>query len=277
MTENRTTPLYEGVALHAGYRETPVLHAFEFRIERGEHLALIGPNGAGKTTLLRLLAGDMTPSAGALNLSGRPVHHWPVRERARKIAYVPPVLDLLADLTVYEYVGLGRTPHVKEWQPLRAQDHQAVHAALDQMSLAALAQRSIHALSEGEKHRAMIALALAQEPEILLLDEPTAHLDIKQAWHTMELIDELHTRTGMTLVLTMHDLNLAASFCSRLILIDNGRLVASGAPAKVLVSDQISRVYGYPVDVVVQPQDGRPRVFPIRRAGNKSTRRRGLN
>ncbi len=266
MTAPEKNQLYEGADVYAGYRDTPVLHAFDLCIERGEHLALIGPNGAGKTTLLRLLAGDMTPSAGTMTLLGRAVNEWPIRERARKIAYVPPALDLLADLTVYEYVGLGRTPHVKEWQPLRAQDHQAIDESLQRMSLTNLAHRSIHALSEGEKHRAMIALALAQEPEILLLDEPTAHLDIKQAWQAMELIDDLHSRTGMTLVLTMHDLNLAASFCSRLILIDQGRLVASGLPEEVLVADQISRVYGYPVEVVMQSEDGRPRVFPKRRS-----------
>lgn len=251
--------------IDAGYDAGPVLKAVELNIAAKEMIGLIGPNGAGKTTLLRVMAGDLRPMQGHLLLDGRPIHAWPRRERARWIAYVPPALDLTTPLTVEEYVSLGRTPYVQGWQSMTASDHEAVRSALAATDMESFRSRDMRALSEGEKHRALLALGLAQDPRLLLLDEPTAHLDIKHAWRFMEMIHALHQTRDITIVLTSHDLNIAASFCHRLVLLERGRIAAEGSPADVLQESVISRVYDYPVEVLHTPGQP-PRVFPVRLA-----------
>ncbi len=259
-----STPLYTADQLSAGYGGKPVLHELSFTLARNEILALIGPNGAGKTTLLRLMAGDLLPLSGSLQLNGQPVTELNRRTRARQIAYVPPTLDLMASMTVSEFVALGRTPHVTGWRRLSAKDHEAIESALIAMDLQDYAGRSVHELSEGERHRAMISLGLAQEPTLLLLDEPTAHLDIKHAWQTMERVHDLYATQGVSIIVTSHDLNLAAEFCSRLFLLDQGRLVANGTPTEVIEAALLSRVYDHPVEVVDHAPSGARRVFPVR-------------
>lgn len=263
-----TRPLYHASDLTAGYGDSRVLHGLNFSIHHGTRLALIGPNGAGKTTLLRLLAGDLAPQTGTLDMEQKPLAQWPRRERARRIAFVPPSMECGASMMVGEFVALGRTPYASAWSRLTEQDFNAIDHALRVMDLHDHAQHDIHELSEGEKHRTMIALGLAQEPDILLLDEPTAHLDIRHAWHAMELIEELHQRLSMSIVLTSHDLNITAAFCSELFLMDEGKVVATGAPERVLDEDLLTDVYGYPVRVDIDPDTGTRRVFPIRRKPN---------
>jgi iron complex transport system ATP-binding protein len=249
----------------AGYGPCPVLQEVELEIAANEMIGLIGPNGAGKTTLLRVMAGDLRPMQGRLLLDGRPIDAWPRRERARWIAYVPPALDLTTPLSVEEYVSLGRTPYVQGWQPMSSADRLAVRSALAATDMESFRDRDMRALSEGEKHRALLALGLAQEPRLLLLDEPTAHLDIKYAWRFMEMIHELHRIRDITIVLTSHDLNISAAFCHRLVLLERGRIAEQGPPAKVLQQSVISRVYDYPVEVLHTPGNP-PRVFPVRTA-----------
>ena len=233
----------------AGYGSQTILHDIDLIIPPAAHVALIGPNGAGKTTLLRLLAGDIQASEGQIALQGECLTRLSPRQRARRIAYVPPALDLVAALTVRDFVALGRTPHVGPWQRLRESDHKAVQWAIDQMHLTDYADRYVHTLSEGERHRAMIALGLAQEPAILLLDEPTAHLDIRHAWGTMELIDQLHRECGCTIVQASHDLNIAAAFASQVVLMAAGRIVQQGSERDVLNEPILSEVYGMPLRV----------------------------
>ena len=259
-----TAPLFEADGLEAAYGGPPVLRELSFSIARGTVVALIGPNGAGKTTLLRVMAGDLAATRGVLRLDGQPVRSIHRRTRARRIAYVPPALDLVTDLSVSEFTALGRTPYAAGWRRWTVADRRAVDEALRVMDLTGYADRSVLALSEGEKHRAMIALGLAQEPEVLLLDEPTAHLDIKHAWQSMELIDRLHRERGVTIVMTSHDLNCAAEFCARLLLLDRGRLAAEGSPQEVLQAERLSAVYDYPIQVLSDPASHAPRVFPVR-------------
>ena len=257
--------LFEARDLAAGYPGREVLHDLTFSIEPGEMIGLIGPNGAGKTTLLKVMGGDVAPRSGVFHFQARPLSALTHRARARSIAYVPPVLDLMSAMAVYEFVALGRTPYLWGWQRMRAHDREVVKRALDAVDLAGFEDRNMHELSEGEKHRAMIALGLAQEPDVLLLDEPTAHLDLKHAWQAMELIHDLHTSGATTIVITTHDLNIAAEFCTRLFLMDEGRLAAVGAPADVLDAERLSAVYDYPVRILPDPDTGAPRVVPQRR------------
>lgn len=259
------SPILQADRMSAGYEDRAVLHDLSLVVQPGDMIGLIGPNGAGKTTLLRVMAGDLAPTAGAIVFQAQPLSALSHRLRARAIACVPPALELMATMTVMEFVSLGRTPYVTGWQRFTTRDRDAVDRALALADMTAFTERNIHELSEGEKHRAMIALGLAQEPELLLLDEPTAHLDIKHAWEVMELIHELHQSRAMTIVLATHDLNIAAEFCSRLFLMDAGRLVAEGAPGAVLDEARLSAVYDYPVRVLKAPDSAAPRVFPRRR------------
>ncbi len=269
MTASPTPPdtdtVFRATDLALGYGATPVIHGLSAQIQHAEIVALIGPNGAGKTTLLRALAGDLAPHSGGLTFRGQAITTMNRRLRAQAIAYVPPTLDLLSAMAVTEFVGLGRTPYLLGGRRWQATDQSAVAYGLRVMDLEAFADRNIHELSEGEKHRAMIALALAQEPDVLLLDEPTAHLDIKHAWQTMELVSELHRTRGMTIVLTTHDLNLAAEFADRLFLLADNRLHAAGPASEVLVARTLSAVYGYPIQVWTDPDQKVRRVFPLRR------------
>lgn len=237
-------------AVDAGYGSELVVQQIDLSVAAGSHVALIGPNGAGKTTLLRLMAGDLQPKHGQVLWRGQPLGNVSSRERARRIAYVPPTLDLSASLSVWDFVALGRTPHAAAWQRLRDTDHRAITWAIEQMQLNDFVERWVHTLSEGERHRAMIALALAQEPEILLLDEPTAHLDLRHAWRTMELVDDLHRECGLTLVQATHDLNIAAAFASRVALMAEGKIVLQGDPADVFSESLLSDVYRIPIQVL---------------------------
>ncbi len=259
--------VYEGQDISAGYGDKIVISRCTFTVEQGVCLALIGPNGAGKTTLLRLLAGDIDVRSGCLSLDQRPLSAHDLRHRAQRIAFVPSMLDLHTRLSIYEFVALGRTPYLRGWPRLRRTDREAVAKALDHMELGGFEARDMQSLSEGEKHRAMIALALAQEPEILLLDEPTAHLDIKHAWTTLELILRLQQSQPrpLTIVLAAHDLHLTANFCTHFILMQEGRIRQQGPAASVLSSDRLSAVYGYPIHVEQAPDQNQYRIFPLKR------------
>lgn len=233
----------------AGYAHTPVLHDLSLAAAPGAVLGLIGPNGAGKTTLLRTLSGVHRPLSGHVRLGEASVPDLPARQRARQIAFVPQGVVIPVPFTVAEIAAMGRLPYVGGWAPLTPNDEQAVANALEQVGLRDKAERSMHTLSAGEQQRALLALALAQQPRVLLLDEPTAHLDLHHAWRLMEMIRELAARERLIVVLSTHDLSLAASCCTQLALLERGRLAACGAHTAVLQADLLSRAYGHPLAV----------------------------
>jgi iron complex transport system ATP-binding protein len=231
-----------------GYRGTPVVEGVRLRLQPGELVALLGPNGAGKSTLLRLATGILRPNQGRIRLQGRDVRELARPEIARRVAVVPQEFSLQFAYTVRQLVVLGRLPHTGVWRVARAADREAVRAALAATQTEALADRVFQELSGGERQRVLLALALAQEASILLLDEPTAHLDIKHQVEVLELLRRLHLERGMTVLAVLHDLNLAARYFPRLVLLDRG-VLADGPPAEVLDSALISRVYQTPVQV----------------------------
>lgn len=236
--------------------DTLVLDQVSVRAEPGTTLGLLGPNGSGKSSLLRLLADLRRPTTGRVLIDDEPVSTLSRRDVARRVAVVQQEASTEADLSVSDVVSLGRTPHRSAWAADSANDARAVHQALARTGLAGWENRRWRSLSGGERQRAHIARALAQEPGELLLDEPTNHLDIAHQLELLTLIRDL----PLTTVIALHDLNMAAAFCDRLVVLSAGRVVATGSPAEVLTSDLIADVYGVRCEVTPIGQQGYPHI-----------------
>lgn len=241
----------------------PVLNGLSCTVEPGEWVALIGPNGAGKTTALRAVA-SLVHYDGSIHMLGDDARGLARTEVARRIALVPQVPLIPGAMTVREYVLLGRTPHLGYFGSEGRADHRAVDAALEQLDLVPFARRRLDTLSGGERQRATLARALAQDAPLLLLDEPTAALDMGRQQQVLEIVDRLRANRGLTVVSTMHDLTLAGQYADRLLLLDGGRLVAAGGADQVLTRALITEHYGAEVEVVDAPGSGFV-VVPVRR------------
>jgi len=243
-----------GVSWSAGGRT--IVDDVSLDVQPGTTLGLLGPNGSGKSSLLRLLAGVRRPASGTVLLDGRDLRTLRRRDVARRIAVVEQHATTEVDLRVLDVVRLGRIPHRAAWGPEGAGDRDAVALALERTGLTGAEERSWHTLSGGERQRVHIARALAQEPGELLLDEPTNHLDVH---HQLELL-ALVRRLPVTSIVALHDLNLAAMFCERLIVLAGGRVVATGTPAEVLTAELIADVYRVRAVVTPDGPDGVPAV-----------------
>jgi iron complex transport system ATP-binding protein len=243
-------PALEFAAVNFAYHRARALDGVSFRVAPGEMVGLLGPNGAGKSTILKLAAGTLRPSAGRVCLLGDEASRLSRREAARRVAVVPQEFTIQFPYTVRQIVEMGRTPRLKLLGTLGADDHAAVDAALATTNIAYLADRVFNELSGGERQRVLLALALAQEGQVLLLDEPTAHLDIRWQIEALELLRRLNAERGLTIVAALHDLNLAARYFSRLILL-NKRVIADGPPSRALEQELLGAVYGAAVTVGV--------------------------
>jgi iron complex transport system ATP-binding protein len=237
-----------------------VLRGVDLLAQPGEVVALIGPNGAGKSTLLRVLAGLMRPDAGGVTIDGADVTTLDRRSIARHIAVVPQVFETLFPFTVREIVALGRTSRLGPLGTLGADDARAVARALDEIGATDLAERRIDRVSGGERQRAVLAMALAQEAGVLLLDEPTAHLDPTHQRATLEHVATIARVRGLAVVAVLHDLNLAAAFASRVVLLADGLVIREGEPRTVITAELVSAVFGPGLRVIAH--DGRPFVIP---------------
>jgi iron complex transport system ATP-binding protein len=226
-----------------------VVREVSMAVQRGEWIALIGPNGAGKTSLLRAVAG-LIPFSGTIELEGHPVGSSSRREIALRVALVPQSPQTPPELTVAEYVLLGRTPHIGYLATETRADRLAAEGALDRLALRHFAERSLDSLSGGELQRVVLARALAQEAPILLLDEPTSALDLGRQQQVLELVDALRQEDELTVISAMHDLSLAGQFADRLLLLDQGTLVREGTAQEVLTESSIADYYGAHVHVV---------------------------
>jgi len=242
---------------------TPLFQGLSLTVTRGEFTGIIGPNGSGKTTLLMLLSGVVAPQAGEVSLDGRPVRSIHPRERARLVAVVFQESRVLFDFTVLEIALMGRAPHLRPFSLERPPDFAAARAALRDMDLADREGKRLQELSSGERQRALIARALAQEPRVVLMDEPTAFLDLRHRLQIYEILARLNREKGLTVVTTSHDLNLAARYGSRLMLLHHGRLAADGPPNAVLTPRLIREVYETEVLIERDPTTGAPFVVPI--------------
>ena len=226
------------------YRGRDVLDRVDLAIEPGERVALIGPNGAGKSTLLRVASGLLRPAGGYAELGGMPVAMLDRLEVARRLAVVPQQATLPFATRVEEVVGLGRLPHEHPVRGARPADRAAIAAAVERVGVGHLLGRDVRELSLGERQLVLIALAVAQATPLLVLDEPTVHLDLRHQVGAMDLLGDLNERDGTTILAVLHDLGLAAHFFPRLVMLDAGRVVADGPPAEVLAPERIRDVFG---------------------------------
>lgn len=247
---------------------SPVLMDVSVELRGGEVAGIIGPNGAGKSTLLQLLCGLLNPDEGAVLLDGRPLSEFSARARARLVGYMPQSVQPAFSLSVREVVALGRYPHLGPFGILGPPDHAVVAACLEQTETAALADRDFLSLSGGERQRAVLASVLAQEPRLLLLDEPMSALDLP---HEVAFFRQLRDLAagGLGVVVVTHDINLAAQFCDRLLLIGQDHtLAAAGAPRDVLTAELLTQAYGSPLAVGSHPESGGPFVtVPVLEVG----------
>ena len=231
-------------------------------VSAGELVAVVGPNGSGKTTLLRALLGLVRPEQGLALIDGRPVTQWPRRQLAQMVGVVGQQEETVFPLTVAETVMLGRYASLGPLGTPGPRDRSAVQKALERCDIVGLAERRVDTLSGGEWKRVRVARALAQEPRALVLDEPTASLDVRHEMELFELVTQL-VKDGLGALVITHHLNLAARFAHRVLLLAEGRVVASGSPAEVLTGETLSRVFDWPVAVTTWP-DGSPQIVPLR-------------
>jgi iron complex transport system ATP-binding protein len=256
-----TTSVGQGFSL-----ATPGLHGISLTVPHGALFGILGPNGSGKTTLLRVLAGILQPATGRVLLEGTDLRRLSRRAVARRVAVVPQETHLAFDYSVLEIALMGRYPHLGNFGLEGPRDVQVARDALAATGTLHLERRSFSTLSGGEKQRVVIASALAQAAELMLLDEPTASLDLGYQIEIASLLGDLNRQHGVTMVIATHDLNFAAGICNELALVRDGRLMASGATESVLTSGAISALYGVEADVERHPVTGRLIVVPIRKA-----------
>jgi iron complex transport system ATP-binding protein len=249
--------------LRLGYRDHLVVDGLDLDVLAGTVTAVIGPNGCGKSTLLRALGRLLAPRGGQVLLDGRRIDRMPTREVARVLGILPQSPTAPDGLTVADLVARGRYPHQSWYRQQTAEDRAAVAEALALTGLTDLADQPLDELSGGQRQRAWLSLALAQGTDLLLLDEPTTYLDLAHQVDVLELVRRLHTEAGRTVVMVLHDLNLAARYADTLVAMRAGRIVCQGPPADVLTEARLREVFGLAARVVPDPVTGTPLVVPL--------------
>lgn len=243
---------------------TTIVHQLSLTLTPGHITALVGANGCGKSTLLRGLSRLLRPSHGAVYLDGQDIHSLKAKDLARRLGILPQAPTAPEGLTVHELIAQGRYPHQNWFQQWSAIDEQIVAEALEQTNLTLFADRAIDTLSGGQRQRAWIAMALAQQTDVLLLDEPTTYLDLAHQIDVLDLLAELNER-GRTIVMVLHDLNQAARYADMIVALRGGQIVAQGTPEHVITPENILQVFGLDADVIVDPVTGTPMCIPIGR------------
>lgn len=251
--------------LVAGYGEATVLDGLDLAVAPGQVTAIVGANACGKSTLLRAMSRLLRPRGGRVLLDGKDIHRTAPRALARKLGLLPQSPIAPEGITVLDLVGRGRNPHLGLLSGWSRRDEEAVTAALQATQTLELAERPVDELSGGQRQRVWIAMALAQETELLLLDEPTTFLDIRHQVEVLDLLLDLNRARGTTIVMVLHDLNLASRYCDTLIAMAGGRLHAIGPPDAVLTASMVHQVFGIDSSIVTDPLSGRPMMLPIGR------------
>jgi len=249
--------------LHGGYGREEILQGISLTVEKGEFFGVIGPNGCGKSTLLRVLGRVIRPSRGAVYFEDRDIARLGLKEFSKKVASVPQDTLINFSFTVEEIVLMGRIPHLARLQAEGRHDFEVARRALALTDSAHLRDKRINALSAGERQRVIIATALAQEPVLLFLDEPTSHLDIGHQIQILDLLTKLNRENGLTVVIVLHDLNLASEYCTRIALLSEGKVFKEGKPGEVLTYRAIEEVYKTIVIVNQNPVSSKPHVMVV--------------
>jgi iron complex transport system ATP-binding protein len=248
----------EAKSLSLGFAQKNVIEDLNLCIEKGKILSILGPNGSGKSTLLKALSRNMKPDSGAVYLNGEDIYKINSRSVARQMAVLPQTPQAPGDITVKELVEYGRFPHQNWWQGRTAEDGMLIAWALEQTGMVEMAGRAVSTLSGGERQRAWIAMALAQKPGILLLDEPTTYLDICHQLEVMELLGDLNQKHGITVVMVLHDINHAAKYSDCIIILKKGNIFAMGQPQAVLTAHTLREVFSVEADIWLDAEHGKP-------------------
>lgn len=257
-------------SLDFSYGKNRIFSDLSLPLAHQRFTALLGPNGSGKTTLLKLILGLLVPGGGCITFQGRSLDGLTPRERASLMAYVPQAFENTYDFTVEETVLMGRYPHIRGWHRESRQDRMIVKRALDRLEIAHLASRSVNTLSGGEKQRALIARAFAQETPLILLDEPTAFLDLKHQLGIMEIIGDIGREKNKRVIAVIHDLNLALNYADYAVLLKEGRVISRGVSERIITPRLIREVYD--VTAAVVPHDNGKSVIPRFRASRREVR-----
>lgn len=250
-----------------GYGDKPIVRGVDVDVPDGKITAIVGPNGCGKSTLLRALIRLLTPTEGTVALDGQDIHRMPTREVARRVGLLPQSPIAPAGITVKELVARGRTPHQKVLRPWSSSDETAVMSALHSTNLTDIQDEVVDQLSGGQRQRAWIAMTLAQDTPLMLLDEPTTYLDIAHQYEVLELLHRLNERQGRTIVMVVHDLHQAARYAHHVIAMHDGVIAASGTAEEVFTEDLVSHVFNFDARVVPDPVTGTPIIVPSHRPG----------
>lgn len=244
---------------------TTIVHEMNVRIEEGSITALVGPNGCGKSTLLRGLSRLLKPAGGTVYLDGHDIHAMKAKELAKKLGILPQSPTAPEGLTVHELVAQGRYPHQSWFQQWSKEDERIVDQALTKTNLTMFADRPVDTLSGGQRQRAWIAMALAQQTDVLLLDEPTTYLDLAYQMDVLDLLDDLNAE-GRTVVMVLHDLNQAARYADTVVALRGGQIITQGEPERVMTPENIWQIFGLKAEVVTDPITGTPMCVPIGRS-----------
>jgi iron complex transport system ATP-binding protein len=264
-------PRLRADALTLAYGERPVVDELSVAVPTGRITVIVGANACGKSTLLRGMARLLSPSSGSVYLDGKDIHALPTKAVAAKLALLPQAPVAPDGIRVADLVGRGRYPHQGWFRRWSASDDDAVARALEATGTLDVAERPVDELSGGQRQRVWIAMALAQETGLLLLDEPTTFLDVSHQVELLDLLTDLNRRAGTTIVLVLHELNLACRYADHLIAMKDGAIVAEGAPAAAVTEEMVTEVFGMPCQVVPDPVSGTPMVVPIGRHHTSSS------
>jgi len=265
----KPTHIFQSEGITAGYDHQTILHDVSISIPSNQISVIIGANGCGKSTLLKTMARLIKPMSGQVSLDGKPINKIPPKQLARIIGLLPQSPTVPEGITVADLVGRGRYPHQTFLKGWTKKDYEAVAEAMEMMNITEFADRNIDELSGGQRQRVWIAMALAQQTDILFLDEPTTYLDITFQVEILDLLTELNRKQGTTIVMVLHDINLSARYADHIFALHKGKLIAEGEPSKVITSTLIEDIFGLHCTVITDPVSGSPSVVPIGRYHNK--------
>jgi iron complex transport system ATP-binding protein len=267
----KTAQRLRAESVTVGYGEDPVVRDLTLCVPDGQVTTIVGPNGCGKSTLLRSMARLLKPSSGRVLLDGESVHDLPTKDVARRLALLPQSPVAPDGLVVRDVVGRGRHPHQRWFSQWSPEDEQIVEAALELTDTTGLRDRPIDELSGGQRQRAWIAMTLAQDTDLMLLDEPTTYLDLAHQVEVLDLVTRLNHERGRTIVMVLHDLNLAARYSDRIVAMKNGEIAVEGAPREVFTPSMLAETFGLTAEILADPRTGLPVIVPTSSASPRPT------